>query len=169
MRAILILAVIALTALAACSSKFKHYNGPEVTKIIVFKSARAMHLMHGKQVLKSYRIDLGFAPQGHKQVEGDGRTPEGLYYIDRRNPDSEYHLSLGISYPNERDIEIARKLGKSPGGDIFIHGRGFKADYLIRDWTWGCIAVTNKEIEEIYAMVRDGTPIAIYGDISTAR
>lgn len=169
MRPILIVTVIALAALAACSSKFKRYDGPEVTKVIVFKSARAMHLMHGKTVLKSYRIDLGFAPEGHKQVEGDGRTPEGLYYIDRRNPDSEYHLSIGISYPNERDVEIAKSLGKSPGGDIFIHGRGFKSANLIRDWTWGCIAVTNDEIEEIYAMVRDGTPIAIYGDVPTAR
>ncbi len=156
------LVALALAALAACSSKFKSYNGPTVTKIIVFKRARYMHLMHGTTVLKSYRIGLGFAPEGHKQVEGDGRTPEGLYHIDRRNPDSEYHLSIGISYPNDRDRERARKLGKSPGGDIFIHGRGNPRDYLIPDWTWGCIAVTNKEIEEIYAMVRDGTPIAIY-------
>lgn len=147
--------------LTACSSKFRSYDGPEVTKIIVFKSARYMHLMHGTQVLKSYRIDLGFAPEGHKQYEGDGRTPEGLYYIDRRNPDSEFHLSLGISYPNEHDVARAQKLGKSPGGDIFIHGRGNPVQQLIRDWTWGCIAVRNDEIEEIYAMVRDGTPIRI--------
>ena len=151
-----------VAALAGCSSKFRSYDGPEVTKIIVFKSARYLHLMHGKKVLKSYRIDLGFAPVGHKAVEGDGRTPEGLYFIDRRNPNSEFHLSLGISYPNARDRKRAQKLGKSPGGDIFIHGRGNPVGYLIRDWTWGCIAVTNDEIEEIYAMVRDGTPIAIY-------
>lgn len=169
MRAILVFAVIALAALAACSSKFKRYDGPEVTKIIVFKSARAMHLMHGKQVLKSYRIDLGFAPVGDKKVEGDGRTPEGLYYINRRNPNSEFHLSLGISYPNARDVAEARKLGKSPGGDIFIHGRGNPVESLIRDWTWGCIAVTNDEIEEIYAMVRNGTPVAIYGDVPAGR
>lgn len=154
--------VFVLAALAGCSSKFRSYDGPEVTKVIVFKSARALHLMHGKQVLKSYRIDLGFAPEGDKQVEGDGRTPEGFYHIDRRNPNSEFHLSLGISYPDARDVEEAKKLGKSPGGDIFIHGRGRPQGYLIRDWTWGCIAVTNDEIEEIYAMVRDGTPVAIY-------
>jgi len=169
MRAVLVIAAIALAGLAACSSKFKTYDGPEVTKIIVFKSARAMHLMHGKQVLKSYRISLGFAPRGDKKVEGDGRTPEGLYYIDRRNPKSDFHLSLGISYPNVRDIEEARRLGKKPGGDIFIHGRGPSVDNLIPDWTWGCIAVTNREIEEIYAMVRDGTPIAIYGDVPSGR
>jgi len=152
----------ALAVLAACSSKFRTYRGPAVTKIIVFKSARYMHLMHGTNVLRSYRIDLGFAPQGHKQVEGDGRTPEGLYYIDRRNPDSEFHLSLGISYPNPNDVQRAQKLGKPPGGDIFIHGRGNPVRRLVRDWTWGCIAVTNDDIEEIYAMVRTGTPIAIY-------
>lgn len=164
MRAVFTLAltVLALAMLTACSSKFLRYEGPQVTKVIVFKGARQMHLMHGKNVLKSYRIGLGFAPVGDKQVEGDGRTPEGLYYIDRRNPKSEFHLSLGISYPSPTDVEEARALGRSPGGDIFIHGRGYTTDFLIPDWTWGCIAVTNKEIEEIYAMVRDGTPIAIY-------
>lgn len=164
MRAVNRRAVLAtmLAFLAGCSSKFRRYNGPQVTKVIVFKNARYMHLMHGTQVLKSYRIDLGFAPEGHKQVEGDGRTPEGIYYIDRRNPDSDFHLSLGISYPNDRDTARAQKLGKSPGGDIFIHGQGNPIQRLVRDWTWGCIAVTNDEIEEIYAMVRNGTPIAIY-------
>ncbi|MEM9425715.1 MAG: L,D-transpeptidase family protein [Pseudomonadota bacterium] len=164
MRAVTRRALLAAMAamLAACSSRFRTYNGPAVTKIIVFKSARYMHLMHGTEVLASYRIDLGFAPEGHKRVEGDGRTPEGLYYIDRRNPDSEFHLSLGISYPNASDTERAQKLGKSPGGDIFIHGRGNPVQHLIRDWTWGCIAVTNEEMEEIYSMVRTGTPIAIY-------
>ncbi len=151
-----------IAGLSACTSKIKGYRGPDVTKIIVFKSARYMHLMHGTKVLKSYKIDLGFAPEGHKQVEGDGRTPEGLYYIDRRNPNSDFHLSLGISYPNRADRARAQKLGKSPGGDIFIHGRGNPVQRLIRDWTWGCIAVTNEEMEEIYAMVRVGTPIAIY-------
>jgi len=152
----------ACVVLAGCSSKFRTYRGPEVTKIIVFKSARYMHLMHGTTVLRSFRIDLGFEPEGHKQIEGDGRTPEGLYYIDRRNPDSDFHLSLGISYPNTRDVARAQKLGKSPGGDIFIHGRGNPVQRLIQDWTWGCIAVTNDEMEEIYSMVRTGTPIAIY-------
>lgn len=156
------LLALMIAGLAGCTSRFRSYSGPPVTKIIVFKSARYMHLMHGKKVLKSYRIDLGFAPVGHKAIEGDGRTPEGLYYINRRNPNSEFHLSLGISYPNNRDRARAKKLGKSPGGDIFIHGRGSPVERLIRDWTWGCIAVTNDEIEEIYAMVRTGTPIAIY-------
>ncbi|MDJ0640033.1 MAG: L,D-transpeptidase family protein, partial [Paracoccaceae bacterium] len=141
----LAISIVLLSLLAGCSSKFRSYDGPEVTKIIVFKEARAMHLMHQKTVLKSYRIDLGFEPRGHKTVSGDGKTPEGLYYIDRRNPKSEFHLSLGISYPNERDTARAEKLGKSPGGDIFIHGRGNPVQAWMRDWTWGCIAVTNEE------------------------
>ncbi len=153
---------LALLALAGCSSKFRTYSGPEVTKVTVFKQARVMYLLHNKKILRSYRIDLGFEPKGDKKVAGDGRTPEGHYLIDRRNPRSNFHLSIGIDYPNERDIREARKLGKDPGGDIFIHGRGNLLTQLRPDWTWGCIAVTNEEMEEIYAMVRDGTPISIY-------
>ena len=151
-----------LVTLSACSTKFFRYEGPEVTRIVVMKSARRMYLLNGKNVLRSYQIGLGFSPRGDKKVEGDGKTPEGLYYINRRNPESEFHLSLGINYPNARDVAEAKKLGKRPGGDIFIHGRGNPVDFLVRDWTWGCIAVTNKEMEEIYSMVRLGTPIAIY-------
>lgn len=164
MRLVLRLSLVlaAVFVLSGCASKFQRYDGPEVTKIIVFKGARAMHLMHKTKVLRSYRIDLGFEPRGDKKVSGDGRTPEGLYYIDRRNPRSQFHLSLGISYPNARDEAEAKALGKSPGGDIFIHGRGNPTRFLMPDWTWGCIAVTNDEMEEIYAMVRKGTPIAIY-------
>ncbi|MEM7723501.1 MAG: L,D-transpeptidase family protein, partial [Pseudomonadota bacterium] len=108
-----------------------------------------------------YEIELGFAPEHHKQIEGDGRTPEGRYYIDRRNPNSAFYLSLGISYPNAADIAAAEALGESPGGDIFIHGtpRAFARQ---DDWTIGCIAVTNREMREIYAMVQDGTVIDIY-------
>ncbi|MDU8927892.1 L,D-transpeptidase family protein [Alisedimentitalea sp. MJ-SS2] len=146
---------------AGCSSKFKSYNGPEVTQVVVHKGARKMHLMHHDEVLKSYRIGLGFAPSGHKNYEGDGRTPEGSYVIDRRNPNSEFHLSVGISYPNPDDRKFASSQGKSPGGDIFIHGRPWKNRKGGQDWTAGCIAVTNREIEEIYAMVRNGTPITI--------
>jgi murein L,D-transpeptidase YafK len=121
-----------------------------------------MYLFHGSQVLRAYDIDLGFAPAGDKKVEGDGKTPEGEYRIDRRNPDSKYHLSVGIDYPNLDDVAEAHALGQSPGGDIFIHGQGTLTSRLRSDWTWGCIAVTNDEIEEIYSMVGDGTPISIY-------
>ncbi|MEO0937472.1 MAG: L,D-transpeptidase family protein [Pseudomonadota bacterium] len=150
-------------ALAGCSgtSKFKRYDGPEVTYVVVNKGARHMYLLHNDTVLEQYTIDLGFAPIGDKFIEGDGRTPEGLYMIDRRNPNSRFHLSLGIDYPRPRDIEEARKLGKSPGGDIFIHGKSKPWKKGRNDWTWGCIAVTNREMEDIYAMVRNGTPIMI--------
>ena len=106
-------------------------------------------------------IDLGFAPAGHKQVEGDGKTPEGTYLIDRRNPNSDFHLSIGISYPNARDIARAMAAGQDPGGDIFIHGQPNKSRGEGPDWTAGCISVTNREMEDIYAMVTDGTPITI--------
>jgi murein L,D-transpeptidase YafK len=158
-----LLFILALGLSACAPSKFRTYDGPEVTRVVVHKAERRMLLMHHDRVLRSYRIHLGFAPEGHKQFEGDGRTPEGRYYIDRRNPNSAFHLSLGISYPNDEDRERASLMGKSPGGDIFIHGgprRGI--DRMGRDWTAGCIAVTNREIEEIYAMVRTGTPIDIY-------
>ena len=159
-RAVLALALV--FALGACSSKFKTYDGPEVTRIIVLKGDRKMHILHHDQVLATHTIDLGFAPAGHKQFEGDGKTPEGRYLIDRRNPNSSFHLSLGISYPNAADIEAARAAGKSPGGDIFIHGKGKPLKQRDEDWTAGCISVTNREIEDIYAMVRDGTVIDIY-------
>lgn len=150
-----------LVSMAACS-KFKTYSGPEVTRVLVYKEQRQMHLLHHDKVLRSYPIGLGFAPGGHKSFEGDGRTPEGDYVIDRRNPNSEFHLSIGISYPNTNDRAFASSQGKAPGGDIFIHGRPWKYRKGGRDWTAGCIAVTNRQIEEIYAMVRDGTPISIY-------
>jgi murein L,D-transpeptidase YafK len=151
----------AVLVLSGCSSKFKTYNGPEVTHVVVDKGARRMYLLHHEQALKSYDIGLGFNPVGHKQAEGDGRTPEGTYVIDRRNPNSEFHLSLGINYPRDADRRSAKEAGVSPGGDIFIHGRPWKNRKGGRDWTAGCIAVTNREMEEIYAMVRNGTPITI--------
>ena len=95
--------------------------------------------------------------------EGDGRTPEGVYYINRMNPDSQYHLSLGISYPDPEDTARAMMLGQQPGGDIMIHGRGpYGNRQKLRDWTAGCIAVNDSEIEDIFAMVRPGTPVVIY-------
>jgi murein L,D-transpeptidase YafK len=118
--------------------------------------------MSRKKVLKKYDVELGFAPRGHKQIEGDGRTPEGSYFINRRNPNSAYHLSLGISYPNRKDIAFAKSIGKPPGGEIFIHGGPtLRGDRKKPDWTAGCISVTNDEIEDIYAMVEDGTQIDV--------
>ena len=159
----LILTGIAAALVSSCSSKSrcKTYRGPEVTFIVVNKSERKMFLFHKNSVLKEYDFDLGFAPIGDKFYEGDGRTPEGTYFIDRRNPNSKYHLSIGISYPNARDRAEAATLGKPPGGDIFIHGESNRLKLGKNDWTWGCIAVPNREIEEIYSMVQNGTPIKI--------
>lgn len=149
--------------LAACSqSKFIDYNGPQVTRVEVLKGERIMRLYHNKRVLKTYNIDLGFGAVGDKQFEGDGKTPEGRYYIDRRNPNSSFYLSIGINYPNARDIAEARALGKPPGGDIFFHGQPNLVGPRRPDWTAGCIAVSNREMRQIYAMVKNGTVVDIY-------
>jgi murein L,D-transpeptidase YafK len=146
--------------LSSCSSKFRTYIGPAVTEVQVHKSERKMYLLHNGEVLKSYDIALGFAPEGHKQFEGDGKTPEGLYLITHRNPRSNYHLSLGISYPNAQDVAFAEAAGKPPGGDIFIHG-GPRNKITQADWTAGCISVTNRQMEEVYSMIKPGTRIWI--------
>lgn len=150
----------ALFALGACGNKFRTYHGKPVTSIVVFKERRQMYLLHQNDVLTSYSFELGFDPVGHKQYEGDGRTPEGAYFIDRKNPNSLFHLSIGISYPNAQDRARARAMGRSPGGDIFIHGTPELAANQT-DWTFGCIAVTNREMEVIYSMIDVGTPIFI--------
>ena len=146
------------TALVGCSP-IPTYVGPEVTRVVVQKAQRRLYLLNGTKVIKVYAIDLGFAPKGAKQISGDGKTPEGAYYIDRKNPKSSFHLSLGISYPNRQDVAEARALGLEPGGDIFIHGASGRFGQRGTDWTYGCIAVTNQEIEEIYSMVNEGTQV----------
>ncbi len=158
----LLFAVVTAIVLVGCSTpKLLPYDGPEITKIVVLKEERKMFLLNGNKAIRTYDFELGFAPTGDKKIYGDGKTPEGAYFIDRKNPNSKFHLSLGISYPNARDRAEAARLGKNPGGDIFIHGtpKKFRRD---TDWTWGCIAVTDREIEEIYSMVKVGTPILIY-------
>jgi len=122
--------------------------------------------MRAGQVLKTYKIALGGEPVGAKTMQGDHRTPEGDYVINSRNTHSQFHRSLHISYPNAADRERARKLGVAPGGDVYIHGLpngyGFiGAAHRARDWTDGCIAVTDQEIEEIWKLVDDGTPVEI--------
>ncbi|MEX0970293.1 MAG: L,D-transpeptidase family protein [Paracoccaceae bacterium] len=130
--------------------------------IVVFKGSRRLYLKSDDRALKNYRFDLGWAPVGHKQFEGDGRTPEGTYIIDRRNPNSNFHLSLGISYPNVNDVANAQAMGRLPGGDIFIHGwRNYGPNRGRRDWTAGCIAVTNRHVEDIWERVADNTLVVI--------
>ena len=157
-----VLVAVMLTTLAGCSSKFRIYTGPEVTRVLIYKESRTMYLMHNEDVLKAYNVGLGFEPVGHKQIKGDGKTPEGDYRVDRRNPNSEFHLSVGINYPNAEDRAYAKSIGKDPGGDIFIHGRPWKYRKGGNDWTAGCVAVTNAEIEEIYSMIKTGTLVSIY-------
>ena len=156
-----VLLVLALFGVAGCAGKFRSYDGPQVTRVVVMKSDRRLYLMHGPQVLRAYDTSLGFAPEGPKLTERDGRTPEGRYFVDRRNPNSRYHLSLGIDYPRPRDVAASAARGLMPGRDIFIHGtpREFAA---ARDWTAGCVALTNGEMEHVYAMVADGTPVDIF-------
>ena len=134
--------------------------------VVVEKSARRMTLLRDGQVLKTFAVALGGAPRGHKQQEGDGRTPEGDYSIDSKNPRSHFHLALHISYPDADDRVRAAGRGVPPGGDIMIHGLPnglgwLGALHLLRDWTDGCIAVTDPEIEEIWTLVDTGTPIQI--------
>lgn len=135
--------------------------------IRVFKAQRRLQLLRDGQVLREYAIALGGNPEGgHKQQEGDQRTPEGLYRIDWRNPNSMAHLSLHISYPDEADRQRAQTAGVAPGGFIMIHGIangwGWLGEWHRRfDWTDGCIAVTNPEVAEIWSMVANGTPIEI--------
>ena len=154
-------AALAASSLAGCSTKFRTYDGPPVTGIVLNKGPRRLYLLSGNTALRAFDVELGSNPVGAKRIEGDGRTPEGGYMVDRRNPNSEYYLSVGISYPNAQDLAYAQAMGFAPGGDIFIHGTP-REKLRSRDWTAGCIAVTNREIEDIYAMVPDGTPIYIF-------
>lgn len=135
---------------------------PKADKVVVIKCRRLLMLLRDGEIFKTYRISLGKQPRGRKTRSGDNRTPEGSYVLDSRNPKSKYHLSLHISYPNETDILNAHRRGVSPGGGIMIHGLlpGMLAP-VFSDWTSGCIAVSNREIEEIWRFVRDGTPIEI--------
>lgn len=132
--------------------------------ILVDKSDRTLTLYAAGQPIRAYAgLQFGASPQGHKHFEGDERTPEGRYTIDARNPASAFHLSLRISYPNSADRAFAAARGRSPGGDIFIHGQpnGLTSGRMPGDWTDGCIAVSNAEIEELWTAVPDGTPIEI--------
>lgn len=139
----------------------------KVNLIVVEKSKRQLSVYNNNEKLKTYKISLGKNPIGHKQFEGDGKTPEGIYYIDGKNPKSRYFLNLGISYPDEKDKEYAAEHNKSAGGDIKIHGlpNGFSMAKplfdIYGDWTQGCIAVSNEDIAELYEIIDIGTKIEI--------
>jgi len=157
-RAVLGATAMLLTAGTAQASP----NEPLADLVVIFKSSRSLYLYRDGEPIQRFDMSLGWAPEGHKTREGDGRTPEGTYFIDRLNPNSRFHLSLGISYPDPTDRAQAAANGVDPGGDIFIHGGdGPMPGKRPADWTAGCIAVTNREIEEIYRRVPIGTPIVI--------
>ncbi|OSZ82958.1 hypothetical protein CAP35_03135 [Chitinophagaceae bacterium IBVUCB1] len=156
---------VSLLALA-CKGNNALPAAASIDSIVVYKSKRIMQVYQNKQLLKTYDIALGENPIGHKQYEGDRRTPEGLYYIHDKNPNSTCHKNLGISYPNDADRQHANTLGKPTGGDIKIHGLPNGQGYIGKlhtasDWTYGCIAVTDEEIDELYAHTPVGIPINI--------
>lgn len=160
-RSVAIAAALLLTGGARAQAPF---SLPEIDRIVVRKAARVMELYSGaKRVRTITAIQLGDVPIGHKHFEGDERTPEGRYMIDYGNPDSGYHLSLHISYPNDADRAYAEAQGRSPGGMIFIHGQpnGLPFGRVPGDWTDGCIAVSNDEMEALWEAVPDGTGIDI--------
>lgn len=158
----------ALLALVA----YAHWPSPQLPEgaradaIVVYKSQRKLVLLQSGKILKEYSIVLGGSPIGAKKEEGDQKTPEGAYTIDYRKPNSSFHLALHVSYPNQQNKSEAAARGVSPGGFIMVHGMRNGLGFLGRlhrfvDWTNGCIAVTNAEIEEISRVVSDGTPIDI--------
>lgn len=139
---------------------------PVADRVVVEKSARKLHLMKGGQAFRTFRIALGIRPIGDKEHEGDFKTPEGSYLLDARNPNSEYFLSIHISYPDNGDIRNARERGLDPGGAIMIHGQPneptrSEAYYRTQDWTNGCIAVSNSDMIDIWLMTQHNTPIDI--------
>jgi murein L,D-transpeptidase YafK len=137
-----------------------------VDHVVVYKHDRKLVLLSSGKEVKTYRIALGGDPVGPKTRQGDHRTPEGFYVLDSRNPTSHFYKAFHISYPSSRDTDSAKKLGVSPGGDIMLHGLGRSYAWMgkahtLHDWTDGCIAVTNEEMDEIWTLVRVGTPIEI--------
>lgn len=160
MRFLPVLAFIVLSTLGVA------HAADTVDRVVVKKSTRIMELLAGDKVLRAYSISLGDQPVGHKTQEGDEKTPEGTYVLDWRNPDSGYHRSIHISYPNEADKAAAASRGVDPGGMIMIHGlpnrMGFLGPILqYLDWTDGCIALNNSDMDEVWEMVPNGTPIEL--------
>ena len=136
-------------------------------KVIIDKSKRVLLLINDESVSHVFRITLGGNPVGHKVMEGDKKTPEGSYKLDYKNPNSKFYRSIHVSYPNTQDREIAKELGVSPGGAIMIHGQRNGSNFTqslinqYRDWTAGCISVSNHDMDEIWSMIQPGTPIEI--------
>jgi murein L,D-transpeptidase YafK len=166
--ALLLICVGSMVALGGWGAKAPIQSaGPQkADSVLILKKDHVLELLAGGKVIKTYKVALGRGGLAPKEREGDARTPEGHYVIDTRNADSHYHRALHVSYPNGEDRSRAAKLGVSPGGAIMIHGLpngmgGIGAAHRLYDWTLGCIAVTDDEIEEIWNMVPVGTPVEI--------
>ncbi len=160
-----ILPIIAAFVVLASGNAQTPPSAHKADRILILKSAHTLTLLSNGQAIKTYKVALG-DPKGPKLQAGDKRTPEGTYFIDAKNPQSLFHRALHLSYPNAADRERARKLGVRPGGDIEIHGLPAQyawmgAAHRTIDWTTGCIAVTNPEIDEIWTYVSVGTPVEI--------
>ncbi len=160
-----------LAAAAATPARADLFSNPSpvfqtADRVVLDKRERRLTLYRDGRELKNYRVSLGLRPTGHKQQEGDYRTPEGSYQLTRRNPDSEFFLSIQVSYPDAEDLATARKNGVSPGGLIMIHGlpnimKYSRDRYLSTDWTDGCIALSNEDMLEVWLLTRPDTPIEI--------
>jgi murein L,D-transpeptidase YafK len=160
-------AILALQLAACASYQPSNYGtAAAVDRVVVDKGKRTMQLMKSGKVVKTYQVQLGQNPVGHKVQQGDQRTPEGVYTVDFRREQSRFGLALRISYPNSTDRQYAQSRGVDPGGEIYIHGQphgGVNPARLASgpDWTDGCVAVSNSEMREIYGMVKDGTTVEI--------
>jgi murein L,D-transpeptidase YafK len=141
-------------------------SGQKADAVLVIKSESRLYLINKGKRFASFSVTFGTEPTGHKQKQGDGRTPEGHYRLDYKNPNSDYYKSIHISYPNTEDIKNARRLGVDPGGDIMIHGQangwGWAAPFTqFFSWTNGCIALSNRDMDQVWEAVDPGTPIEI--------
>ncbi len=166
MRIWILKGLVILFAVGQCFTQSAMPTTLHADRVVVVKKARTLQLLSRGKVIKTYKVALGGNPVGPKTRQGDHKTPEGVYLLNSRNAHSQYYKSIHISYPNERDRAEARRLGVSPGGDVFIHGlpNGYGAvgaAHRLKDWTDGCIAVTDEEMDEIWRSISDGTPIEI--------
>lgn len=166
MRWLIVFCCFLLAPLSQAMSTPSLDSSSKVDKVLVVKSERKLHLLSRGEILRSYRVSLGKQPNGPKRYQGDKRTPEGFYWIDWRKPSDKFNLSMHISYPNAQDLQHAQKKGLPAGDMIMIHGTPLDDEYPewyfhTLDWTEGCIAMRNRDIREVWSLVKDGTLIEI--------
>ncbi len=165
LRSRFITLLLALLCTALVAGTVQAVPLPTASRVVVYKAERRMELLRGNEVLRTYKVSLGLMPAGPKEQVGDFRTPEGRYFLTRRNPRSDFFLSIQVSYPSPRDLKMAKARGVDPGGAIMIHGLPNQLrrepDYYARDWTDGCIALSNSDMLEIWLLTNNNTPIDI--------